>query len=134
MLDGKGLQIYAFSLFLLGQKDLALAEAKCLALQVSNMDNTSRNVALGFICRLLYNIKGSDTTIETIMRFPRECFQNSKIIFIIYAINAFRRSDLLQTVLPLNNLVFLSNEETDEMHYLVALSKLVTFFLSNSSS
>lgn len=58
MLDGKGLQIYAFSLFLLGQKELALAEAKCLGLQVSNMDNTSRNVALGFICRLLYNIKG----------------------------------------------------------------------------
>ncbi|KAL5778461.1 hypothetical protein ACOSP7_011387 [Xanthoceras sorbifolium] len=125
MLNAEGLQIYAFSLWQLGRHDLALSVAKNLAASVSTMESTSAAASVSFICRLLYHISGLDSAINSILKMPRALFQSSKMSFIVSAIHALDKSNKLESVVYSSRCILASPEEITEMHYLVALGKLV---------
>ncbi|KAJ7967026.1 Tetratricopeptide repeat protein [Quillaja saponaria] len=125
MLDGRGLQIYAFSLWQLGKNDLALSVVRNLAASVSTMEQISVSTPVSFICRLLYHISGLDAAITSILKMPKELFQSSKVSFIVSAIHALDRCNRLKPVV-LSSCTFLTSyEEITEMHFLIALGKLV---------
>ncbi|PPR82873.1 hypothetical protein GOBAR_AA37846 [Gossypium barbadense] len=124
MLDAEGLQIYAFSLWQLGENDLALSVTRALAASVSTMDRISAAVSVSFICRLLYYISGPDLAIGSILKMPKELFHSSKISFIVSAINALDQNNRLESIISSSRYFLASQEEITGMHYLIALSKL----------
>lgn len=127
MLDTKGLQIYALSLWQLGKYDLALSVVRNLAVSISTMKQTSVAAPVGFICRMLYCMSGVDSAIRNILQMPKELFQNSRISFIVSAINALDQINQLESVVSISRSVLRSHEEIIGMHFLIALGKLVSF-------
>ena len=127
MLDAEGLQIYAFSLWKLGEHEAALSMTRTLAASIPTMDKTSAAVSVSFICRLLYYISGQDLAIVSILKMPKELFQSSKISFIVSAINALDQNNRLESTVSSSRYFLASHEEISGMHYLIALSKLVSF-------
>ncbi|XVE94342.1 hypothetical protein REPUB_Repub02eG0001100 [Reevesia pubescens] len=125
MLDAEGLQIYAFSLWQLGEHESALSVTRTLAASVSTMDRTSADVSVSFICRLLYYISGQDLAIVSILKMPKELFKSSTISFIISAINALDQNNRLESIVSSSRYFLASHEEITGMHYLIALSKLI---------
>ncbi|GMI82416.1 wax restorer [Hibiscus trionum] len=125
MLDAEGLQIYAFSLWQLGERDSAISVTKILADNVSTMDRISAAVSVSFICRLLYYISGPDLAIGSILKMPKELFRSSKISFIVSAINALDQNNRLESIISSTRYFLASQEEITGMHYLIALSKLI---------
>ncbi|KAG4199923.1 hypothetical protein ERO13_A05G177300v2 [Gossypium hirsutum] len=125
MLDAEGLQIYAFSLWQLGENDSALSVTRALAASVSTMDRISAAVSVSFICRLLYYISGPDLAIGSILKMPKELFHSSKISFIVSAINALDQNNRLESIISSSRYFLASQEEITGMHYLIALSKLI---------
>lgn len=129
MLDAEGLQIYAFSLWKLGQNNMALSVAKNLPASVSSMEHISAAASVSLICRLLYCISGLDSAINSILKMPKELFQNSRISFIVSAINALDRSNRLESVVSSSRYFLKSPKDMSGMHFLIALGKLVSFLL-----
>uniref|UniRef100_A0A5B7C540 Tetratricopeptide repeat protein SKI3 n=1 Tax=Davidia involucrata TaxID=16924 RepID=A0A5B7C540_DAVIN len=125
LLDLEGLQIYAISLWQLGKNDLALSVTRNLAASVLSMEQTSRAASISFICRLLYYISGQDSAIISILKMPKELFQGSKISYVVSAIHALDQSSQLESVVSSSCYFLNSPEEITEMHFLIALSKLV---------
>ncbi|XP_044511086.1 tetratricopeptide repeat protein SKI3 isoform X2 [Mangifera indica] len=125
MLDAKGLQIYAFSLWQLGKHELALSVARNLAASVSTLEQTSVASSVSFICRLLYHISGLDSAINSILKMPKGLFQSSKMSFVVSAIHSLDHSNQLKSVVSSSRSCVLSSEEILGMHYLVTLDKLV---------
>lgn len=128
LLDAGALQIYAFSLWKIGENDSALSVVRELAGRISTMEKTSIAFPISFICSLLYCISGLDSAITSIQKMPKEFFQSSKISFIVSAIHALDQSDRLQTIVASTRSYITSQEEIAAMHYLIALSKLVRPF------
>lgn len=129
MLDAKGLQIYAFSLWQLGKHELALSVARNLAASVSTLEQTSVASSVSFICRLLYHISGLDSAINSILKMPKGLFQSSKMSFVVSAIHSLDHSNQLKSVVSSIRSCVLSSEEILGMHYLVTLDKLVSNLL-----
>ncbi|KAF4367677.1 tetratricopeptide repeat protein SKI3 [Cannabis sativa] len=125
LLDGEGLQIYALSLWKLGQSDLALSVAKTLAANVSTMDHNFVAAPISLICRLLYYISGQDSAINIILKMPKELFQSSKISFVVSAIHALDGSNRLEPVVSTSRKFIKSHEDICGMHCLIALGKLL---------
>lgn len=130
MLDAEGLQIYAFSLWKLGQSNLVLSEAKNLAASVSCMERISAAASVILICRLLYYISGLDSAVNSILKMPKELFQSSKISFIVSAIHALDRSNRLESVVSSSRYFLKSPEHISGMHFLIALGKLVSLLFT----
>ncbi|RDY04879.1 Tetratricopeptide repeat protein SKI3 [Mucuna pruriens] len=124
-LDEEGLQVYAFSLWQLGENDLALSVARSLATTLSSMKRTSVATSICFICRLLYYICGLDAVITSIVKMPKELFQSSKVSFVMSAINALDGQNRLGFVVSSSRYFVKYHEEISGMHFLIALSKLV---------
>ncbi|OMP00932.1 Tetratricopeptide-like helical [Corchorus olitorius] len=124
-LEKEGLQIYAFSLWQLGEHEAALSMTRTLAAHIPTMDGTFAAVSVSFICRLLYYISGQDLAIISILKMPKELFQSSKISFIISAINALDQNNRLESVVASSRAFLASHGEITGMHYLIALSKLI---------
>lgn len=127
MLDAEGLQIYALSLWKLGEHEAALSKTKTLAASIRTMDKTSASVSVTFICRLIYCISGQDLAIASILKMPKELFESSKISFIVSSINALDQNNRLESIVSSSRYFLASHEEITGMHYLIALSKLVSF-------
>lgn len=127
LLDAQGLQIYAISLWQIGENDLALSVARDLAASVSAMEQASRATSVSFICKFLYKISGQESAIISILKMPKELFQNSKISFVVSAIDALDESNKLESVVSSSRYFLASHEEIARMHCLVALGKLVSF-------
>ncbi|XP_033131987.1 tetratricopeptide repeat protein SKI3 [Brassica rapa] len=125
LLDAGGLQIYAFSLWKIGENDSALSVVRELAGRISTMEKTSIAFPISFICSLLYCISGLDSAITSIQKMPKDFFQSSKISFIVSAIHSLDQSDRLQTIVASTRSYISSQEEIAAMHYLIALSKLL---------
>ncbi|KAL5182244.1 Tetratricopeptide repeat protein SKI3 [Glycine soja] len=124
-LDDEGLQVYGFSLWQLGENDLALSVARSLAATLSSMQKTSVATSICFICRLVYYIRGLDAAITSIVKMPKELFQSSKVSFVMTAINALDRQNRLGFVVSSSRYFLKYHEEIAGMHLLIALSKLV---------
>ncbi|KMT19386.1 hypothetical protein BVRB_1g013820 [Beta vulgaris subsp. vulgaris] len=125
LLDVEGLQVYAISLWKIGKNDLALSAAKDLAACAPTMKLSSAVASICLICSLLYSISGAGSTINSILKLPRELFQSAKVCFVISAIDAVDRSCQLQAVVSSSRRSLSSLEEIMEMHLLIALSKLI---------
>lgn len=125
MLDVEGLQVYAFSLWKLDKRDLALSVLRNLAASVSAMEQTSVAAPVSFICRMLYFMSGLDSAISSILKMPKELFQNSGISFIVSAIHTLDTCNRLEPVVSSSRRFLTSHEEITEMHFLIALGKLV---------
>ncbi|XP_021600891.2 tetratricopeptide repeat protein SKI3 isoform X4 [Manihot esculenta] len=125
VLDAEGIQIYAFSLWQLGKCDLALSLARDLVSSASSLEKTSAAVSVSFFCRLLYYISGLDSAISSILKMPRELFENSKFSFILSTIHALDQSNRLESVVSTSRYFIVSHEDVTGMHCLIALSKLV---------
>jgi superkiller protein 3 len=130
LLDAGGLQIYAFSLWRTGQNDSALSVIRDLAGRISTREKTSIAFPISFICSLLYCISGLDSAITSIQKMPKDFFQSSKISFIVSAIHSLDQSDRLQSIVASTRSYITSQEEIVAMHYLIALSKLVSLLIS----
>ncbi|GAV65799.1 TPR_1 domain-containing protein/TPR_11 domain-containing protein [Cephalotus follicularis] len=128
MLDMEGLQIYAFCLWKLCKHDLALTVTRDLASAVSTMERSSATATASvcFICRLLYNISGLDSTINAVLALPKGLFENSNVRFVVSAINAVNRSNRFESIVSSLS-ARLSHEEITRMHYLKALNRLLKY-------
>ncbi|KAK7308220.1 hypothetical protein VNO77_41821 [Canavalia gladiata] len=124
-LDEEGLQVYAFSLWQLGENDKALSVVRSLTATLSSMERTFVATSICFICRLVYYICGLDAVISNIVKMPKELFQSSKASFVISAINALDGQDRLGLVVSSSRYFLKYQEEIAGMHFLIALSKLV---------
>lgn len=127
MLDVQGLQVYAFSLWQFGKNEQALTAVRTLAAGISTMERTCVAASVSFICRLLYTISGLDPAISSIMKMPKDFFQSSKMSFVVFAIHAIDWSDRLEPIVLSSRSCLRSHEEITKMHFLIALSKLVSF-------
>ena len=127
MLDVEGLQIYAFSLWKLDKHDLALSVVRNLAVRVSAMEQTSVAAPVSFICRMLYYISGLDSAISSILKMPKDLFQNSGISFTVSSIHTLDICNRLESVVSSSRCFLTSPEEIIGMHFLIALGKLVSF-------
>ncbi|KAJ9186264.1 hypothetical protein P3X46_001862 [Hevea brasiliensis] len=125
VLDAEGMQIYALSLWQLGKSDLALSVARDLAASFNSMEQTSAAASVSFFCRLLYYISGLDSAITSILKMPKELFENSKISFILSTIHALDQSNRLESVVSSSRYSIVSHEDIIGMHYLIALGKLI---------
>ncbi|CAH2067614.1 unnamed protein product [Thlaspi arvense] len=125
LLDAGGLQIYAFSLWKIGDNDSALSVIRDLAGRISTMEKASIAFPISFICSLLYCISGLDSAITSIQKMPKDFFQSSRISFIVSAIHSLDQSDRLQSIVASTRSFITSQEEIAAMHYLIALSKLL---------
>ncbi|KAF2310828.1 hypothetical protein GH714_017490 [Hevea brasiliensis] len=119
----------ALSLWQLGKSDLALSVARDLAASFNSMEQTSAAASVSFFCRLLYYISGLDSAITSILKMPKELFENSKISFILSTIHALDQSNRLESVVSSSRYSIVSHEDIIGMHYLIALGKLVSFLL-----
>lgn len=126
-LDEEGLQVYAFSLWQLGENDLALSVARSLAASLSSMDKSSVATSICFICRLVYFICGLDAVVTSIVKMPMELFQSSKVSFVMSAINILDGQNRLGLVVSNTRHFLKYQEEIARMHFLIALGKLVFF-------
>ncbi|KAF8106883.1 hypothetical protein N665_0130s0052 [Sinapis alba] len=125
LLDAGGLQIYAFSLWKIGENDSALSVVRELAGRISTMEKNSIAFPISFICSLLYCISGLDSVITSIQKMLKNFFQSSKISFIVSAIHSLDQSDRLQPIVASTRSYITSQEDIVAMHYLIALSKLL---------
>ncbi|XP_017258604.1 tetratricopeptide repeat protein SKI3 isoform X2 [Daucus carota subsp. sativus] len=125
LLDSKGLQIYAFSLWQLGKNELVLSAVRTLASSVLSLEKTSVPGCISFICRLLYYISGKESAIKSIMKMPKDLFQSSKVSFVLSAIHALDQRNQLDSVVSSSRCFVVSPAEITGMHILIALGKLV---------
>lgn len=125
LLDVEGLQVYAISLWKTGQNDLALSAVRDLATCIPTMKLSSAVASICLICSVLYSISGAGSTINSILKLPRELFQSAKVSFIISAVDAVDQSSQLQAVVSSGRCSLSSQEEITEMHLLIVLSKLI---------
>ncbi|KAF8014969.1 hypothetical protein BT93_H0690 [Corymbia citriodora subsp. variegata] len=126
-LDVECLQLYALSLWQLGQNELALSVTRNLAATISTMEKATATATAtaGFICRLLYFISGMDTAINSILKMPKELFLSPKVSFIVSGIHALDKNNRLNQIVSVSRRFLSSLEEMEGMHFLIALGKLV---------
>ncbi|KAJ4965925.1 hypothetical protein NE237_017774 [Protea cynaroides] len=125
LLDSRGLQVYAISLWKLGENEQALTVARNLLASVPTMEKTFGATSISLIFKLLYHISGIDFAVTSILKMPRELLQSSKISFIVSAIHALDHSSRLASVVSVTRHFVTSHQEITGMHSLIALSKLV---------
>uniref|UniRef100_A0A7N0T3Q5 Tetratricopeptide repeat protein SKI3 n=1 Tax=Kalanchoe fedtschenkoi TaxID=63787 RepID=A0A7N0T3Q5_KALFE len=125
LLDVKGFQIYALSLYRLGQNNLALSLSRTLSSKVSSMTGASSPVFTNFIISLLHEASGLDSSISAILKMPEELFESSEVSFPISAIHALDRNKKLTSLVVKSRRFVESHEDVTEMHYLIALTKLL---------
>nr|XP_011464990.1 PREDICTED: tetratricopeptide repeat protein 37 [Fragaria vesca subsp. vesca] len=125
LLDAETSQIYAFSLWQLGQTDQAFSVARNLAESISTIEQASAAAALILFSRFLYNISGLDSTINNILQMPKQRFQSTKFSLMVSAIHALDQRNRLKPVgLSIRNNLK-TPEEITEMFFLLALGTLV---------
>lgn len=129
VLDAEGLQIYALCLWRLGKLDSALSVVRNLAVGLSTMKQTSMAAPVSFIWRMLYCMSGLDSAISNIQETPKGLFQNSRILFVVTAINALDQSNRLESVVSRSQSFLKSHEEIIRIDILVALGIIVSFLL-----
>lgn len=125
VLDAEGLQIYALCLWRLGKLDSALSVVRNLAVGLSTMKQTSMAAPVSFIWRMLYCMSGLDSAISNIQETPKGLFQNSRILFVVTAINALDQSNRLESVVSRSQSFLKSHEEIIRIDILVALGIIV---------
>ncbi|KAF6160918.1 hypothetical protein GIB67_025453 [Kingdonia uniflora] len=125
LLDTRGLQVYAVSLWQLGKHDLALSVARTLASSVSTIDQTTAAASISFIFKLMYWISGQESTTTSILKMPRELLKSSKISFIVSVIDALDHSNRLESVISTTRDCLTSQAEITGMHFVIALRKLL---------
>lgn len=130
MLDVEGLHIYAYSLWQLGNNELALSTARLLAAKIPSMEKSAMAASVSFICRLLYDISGLDSAVNSILKMPKHLFESATLSFVLYAINVLDENSQLNEIISMSRRLLTSHTEIAEMHYLIALSKLVSFWFS----
>ncbi|XP_050376108.1 tetratricopeptide repeat protein SKI3 [Argentina anserina] len=125
LLDAEASQIYAFSLWQLGQTDRVLTVARNLAESISTVEQESAAAAVILLSRFVYYISGLDSTINDILQMPKQRFQSSKFSLLVSAIHALDQRNRLKLVGSSirNNLK--TPEEITEMFFLLALGTLV---------
>ncbi|CAI9115330.1 OLC1v1016211C1 [Oldenlandia corymbosa var. corymbosa] len=126
LLDLKGQQIYALSLWKLGKNDLALSAIRTLAGSILSVEPKEAAAAsIVFITRLTYHISGQQSAIMNILKMPKDLFQSSKVCFVISAIHVLDQSNQLESLVSHSRRSLVSNEEITSMHSLIALGKIV---------
>lgn len=124
-LDAECLQLYALSLWQLGNNELALSVTRNLVAIISTMEKATARATAGFICRLLYFISGMDSAINSILKMPKELFESPKVSFIVSGIHALDKNNRLNQIVSVGRRFLSSLEEMEGMHFLIALGKLV---------
>ncbi|PKI54726.1 hypothetical protein CRG98_024926 [Punica granatum] len=124
-LDEEGLHIYAYSLWQLGNNELALSTARNLAAKIPSMEKSAMAASVSFICRLLYYISGLDSAINSILKMPKNLFESANISFILSAVNVFDENGRLNQIISGSRRFLTSHADISEMHFLIALSKLI---------
>ncbi|KAL6176261.1 hypothetical protein ACLB2K_052896 [Fragaria x ananassa] len=123
--DVEASQIYAFSLWQLGQTDQAFTVARNLAESISTIEQASAAAAVILFSRFLYNMSGLDSTINNILQMPKQRFQSTKFSLMVSAIHALDQRNRLKPVgLSIRNNLK-TPEEITEMFFLLALGTLV---------
>ncbi|CAM8985824.1 unnamed protein product [Rhodiola kirilowii] len=125
LLDVKGLQVYALSALQLGQNNLALSLTKTLSSTVSSMTQASSHVFTKFIVSLLYTVSGLESSISAILKMSEELFKSSEVSFALSAIHALDKENKLTSIVMKSRCFVESHEDATEMHYLIALTKLL---------
>ncbi|KAI3938059.1 hypothetical protein MKW98_018615 [Papaver atlanticum] len=125
LLDIRGLQIHALSLWKLGKDELALSVVRILAASISKMDNDTASASICLVCKLMYHISGLESASSSILKMPRELLKSSSMSFIVFVIHVLDHSNRLESVIPIGRESLTSDEEIAEMHSLIALSKVV---------
>ncbi|KAL2506081.1 Tetratricopeptide repeat protein SKI3 [Abeliophyllum distichum] len=125
LLDTEGLHVYALCLWRLGKNDMALSVTRTLAAGILSMEQKFAAASVSLICRLLYYISGQESSIISILKMPKELFQNSKISFVVSAIHVLDQNDRLESVVSSSRSSLTSHEEITAMHMLIAVGKLV---------
>lgn len=91
------------------------------------MEKSAMAASVSFICRLLYDISGLDSAINSILKMPKHFFEGPKISFILSAINVLDENSRLNQIVSISRRFLTSHTQRAEMHFLIALSKLVSF-------
>ncbi|CAK9178263.1 unnamed protein product [Ilex paraguariensis] len=125
LLDSKGLQIYALSLWQLGKNDMALSVTRILAESVLSTERTSAMSCITFILRLVYYVSGQESAISNILKMAKELYQSPKIGFVALAIHALDQSDRLESLMSSSHSSLASHGNSTGMHFLIAIGKLV---------
>ncbi|KAI3871326.1 hypothetical protein MKW92_033029 [Papaver armeniacum] len=125
LLDIRGLQIHALSLWKLEKNELALSVVRILAASISKMDNDTASVSICLVCKLMYHISGLESASSSILKMPRELLKSSSMSFIVFVIYVLDHGNRLESVIPIGRESLTSDEEIAEMHSLIALSKVV---------
>ncbi|XP_026404471.1 tetratricopeptide repeat protein SKI3-like [Papaver somniferum] len=125
LLDIRGLQIHALSLWKLGKNELALSVVRILAASISKMDNDTASASICLVCKLMYHVSGLESASSSILKMPRELLKSSSMSFIVFVIHVLDHSNRLESVIPIGRESLTSDEEIAEMHSLIALSKVV---------
>ncbi|PKA60385.1 putative UDP-N-acetylglucosamine--peptide N-acetylglucosaminyltransferase SEC [Apostasia shenzhenica] len=125
LLDYKGLQIYAVSLWKLGKNEQALYVARSLAKNVSTMEQTSAIAAIGLICQLIYHISGLDSATSTILKLPREYLHGTQMSLITAAVNALDPNSRLQLLVQPNYSTLEDCDVIDNMHIITAMNIMI---------
>ncbi|KAK4753087.1 hypothetical protein SAY87_021885 [Trapa incisa] len=124
-LDVEGLHIYAYSLWKLGSNELALSTAKNLAAKIPQMEKSMMAASVSFICRLVYDISGLETAINSIQKMPKHFFESANVSFVLSGINVLDENGRLNQIISMSRRFLTSHTEIAEMHHLIALSKLI---------
>lgn len=130
-LDIKGLQIYAVIMWKLGQYDSALTIARSLAKNVLTMNQTGVAAAIGLISSLIYSISGKESAIAVIQKLPSQFLESDRMRLIISALSALGPSMQLQLSLPSMFQTVVSYGVVNEIHSIIALSKMVAIRASD---
>ncbi|KAG0490361.1 hypothetical protein HPP92_007224 [Vanilla planifolia] len=125
MLDCKGLQIYAVSLWKLGKNNQALHVARNLAKNISNIEKSSTSAAIALICQLIYHISGLDVAIPFIFKLPREYLHGSKMGLVISSLDALDPSHRLKLLVPSNHNSSKAYDFVTQLHTMISLSKMI---------
>lgn len=126
LLDYRGMQIYAVSLWQLGKDDQSLSVARILAANISTVDRPAAASSISLIFKLLYRISGNESTTTSILKMPKELMKNSKISFVVTVLDTLDHSNQLKPVVSSTRDALTSHEEISGMHSLIALSKSVS--------
>ncbi|KAG9158165.1 hypothetical protein Leryth_000310 [Lithospermum erythrorhizon] len=127
LLNANGLQIYALSLWQLGERDLSLSVARMLAASIPSMEKALVSSAVSFICRLTYYVSGMDSAVKSILKMPKHLFQSSKLSFVVSAIHTLDDSNQLEPVVSSSRSMLASSGDRTAMHILESLGKLVKY-------
>lgn len=121
------MQIYALSAWKLGQNNLALSLTKSLSSTVSSLTQASSPAFINFIISMFYEVSGLEPSIYMILKMSEKLFESSEVSFALSAVHALDSEKRLVSLVAKSRSFIESYEDTTEMHYLIALTKLVSY-------